>query len=388
MTNTIVLAAGPNGLGVVRSLYLNGIRSHIITRDRDDITHKSKVPTTKTYIEGTTDKEQHQSLLSAILLSPKGTLIIPTSDWFVTFLTEHSQQLEENYKFIIPNAELSEILIDKAKETVVVGNVIPIPKTVQEINNSQQLLDELSLPIIIKPRSHKHMVLGAKNIIIETEKQLQQFFEKFDSVLSSVIAQEIIQGKDSQQWVCNCFFDEKSNITQAFTFNRLRLSPSHYGVTSYAVSEHNQAVIDLSAQLGKALKYTGPAMVEFKQDPVDDIYKYIEINPRLGMCNFFDTSCGINNAFATYQLATQQALPEKQSMKSGVMFVSFYEDLFSRMRDGEAVGTILKEYLSNLATKKHIFIYYVWWDPYPAVSLFYRQIKSFITSKLKAVFNK
>lgn len=388
MTNTIVLAAGPNGLGVVRSLYLQGVRCQIITRDKNDIVHKSKVPTKKLFITGTSDEEQHQWLLKALVSQPKGTVIIPTSDWFVTFLTEHSSTLRENCKFIIPNAELSEILIDKAKETAVVGEVIPVPETVQLITSKAQLIESLSLPIIIKPRSHKHMVLGCKNIIIENEQQLDSFFATFGDVLSSVIAQEIIQGKDSQQWVCNCFFDEESNITQAFTFNRLRLSPSHYGVTSYAISQKNQDVIDLSAKLGKALNYTGPAMVEFKQDPQDNVYKYIEINPRLGMCNYFDTSCGVNNAHATYLLATRRTLPHSTSMKNDVMFVSFYEDLFSRMRDGEALSAILKEYLSNLVKKKHIFIYFVWWDPYPAASLFYRQAKGFISSKLKNFFAK
>jgi D-aspartate ligase len=384
MPNTIVLAAGPNGLGVVRSLYLEGIRSQIITRDKNDITHKSKVPTVKLTIDGTTDEEQHQSLLELLTIQPLGTVIIPTSDWFVTFLTEHTEQLKKNTIFIIPTKELSEVLIDKARETAIVGKVIPIPKTVQEITDATQLIDELALPIIIKPRSHKHMVLGCKNIIIETQEQLDQFFENFGDVLTNVIAQEIIQGKDSQQWVCNCFFDDNSEITQAFTFNRLRLSPSHYGVTSYAISKYNEDVIKLSAKLGKALKYTGPAMVEFKQDSVDNVYKYIEINPRLGMCNFFDTSCGINNAFSTYQLATQQPLPEAKTMKNGVMFVSFYEDLFSRLRDNETLGAILKEYVSNFVSNKHIFIYFVWWDPKPAISLIYRQIKGLV----KSIFNK
>jgi len=387
MPNTIVLAAGPNGLGVVRSLHLEGIRCQIITRDENDITHKSKVPTVKLHISGNSDEEQHQWLLETLSAQPQGTIIIPTSDWFVTFLTEHSQQLQQNCTFIIPDEELSEILIDKAKETAVVSEVIPVPNTVQHITDARQLINELSLPIIIKPRSHKHMVLGCKNIIIETEEQLDQFFEKFGNVLSSVIAQTIIQGKDSQQWVCNCFFDENSNITQAFSFNRLRLSPSHYGVTSYAVSRHNQEVIDLSAKLGKALNYTGPAMVEFKQDPVDGVYKYIEINPRLGMCNYFDTSCGINNAYATYQLATKQKLPEAKPMREDVMFVSFYEDLFSRLRDGETISAILKEYFKNFISKKHIYIYFVWWDPKPAASLLYRQIKGFVSSKLRSIFH-
>lgn len=384
--NTIILAAGPNGLGVARSLYLEGVRCQAIARDKNDIIHKSKVPTKTAYIEGATIDEQHQWLLNALKNEPVGTVIIPTSDWFVTFLTEHTERLKENCVFIIPNAEISEVLIDKAKETSVVGKVIPVPKTIQEITTEQQVIDELELPIIIKPRSHKHMVLGCKNIIINTIEELSQFFVEFGDKVDNLIAQEIIKGKDDRQWVCNCFFDEDSNITQAFTFNRLRLSPSHYGVTSYAISKHNQDVIDLSAKLGKALNYVGPAMVEFKQDEIDGIYKYIEINPRLGMCNYFDTSCGVNNSLSTYRLATKQSLPQGNKMREDIMFMSFYEDLFSRLRDGESFMSIIKEYIVNFTKKRHVFIYFCWWDIKPALSLFSKQVKGFISSRLSKLF--
>ncbi|GLX78201.1 hypothetical protein tinsulaeT_15410 [Thalassotalea insulae] len=387
MPNTIVLAAGPNGLGVVRSLYLQGVKCQVITRDKGDISLKSKVPTIKLYIDGTTDEEQHQWLLATLKTQPKNTIIVPTSDWFVTFLTEHEEVLRQNCEFIIPDSHLAEVLIDKAKETLTVGEVIPIPKTVQHIDNQQQLSSELSLPIIIKPRSHKHMVLGSKNIIINSQPELEQFFSQFGDKLDHLIAQEIIEGPDKQQWVCNCFFDENSNITQAFTFNRLRLSPSHYGVTSYAISQYNEDVIKLSEKLGKALKYTGPAMVEFKQDPKDEIYKYIEINPRLGMCNYFDTSCGINNAYATYLLATKQELPTANKMQNNIVFVSFYEDLFSRLSDGESLPSIAKEYLKNLFTKRHVYIYFTWWDPMPAVILASRQLTGIFKSLWRKVFN-
>ncbi|WP_206483078.1 hypothetical protein [Thalassotalea sp. G2M2-11] len=387
MANTIVLAAGPNGLGVVRSLHMQGVKCQVITRDKNDITLRSKVPTIKLYADGSTDEEQQKWLLSILSTQPKNTVIIPTSDWYVTFLTEHSSVLQANCVFIIPDAELSEILIDKAEETIAVGKVIPIPKTVQQINNEQQLLNQLALPIIIKPRSHKHMVLGCKNIVINSRNELEQFFNTFGDKLEHLIAQEIIQGPDKLQWVCNCFFDENSELTQAFTFNRLRLSPSHYGVTSYAISKKNQDVMELSAKLGKALKYTGPAMIEFKQDPVDNIYKYIEINPRLGMCNFFDTSCGINNAYATYLLATNQALPQNNQMQENVMFVSFYEDLFSRLRDGESFFGVMQEYIKNFIKKRHIYIYFVWWDPYPAIVLAARQVSDIFKSAWRKVFN-
>lgn len=385
--SAVVLAAGPNGLGVLRSLHLEGVSVKSVTLSKKDISNYSHIPKEKHVIIGETTEEKHQWLLSFLQQQPPETTIIPTSDWFVTFLTEHINILKNISFFMLPQKEVTDILIDKALETKIIGDVVPLPKTIQNITDAQQLIDTLELPIIIKPRSHKHMVLGQKNIILKNENDVEEFFTNFSSKLDNLIAQQVILGQDHQQWVCNCVFDHDSNIVQAFTFNRLRLSPSHFGVTSYAISQENEAVIELSQKIAKAIKFVGPAMVEFKQDPRDGEYKYIELNPRLGMCNFFDTSCGINNAYTTYLLASKQTIKSKRSMKSNVVFLSFFEDIFSRKQDGERTLDIFKDYFSN-CSKKHIFIYFIWWDPYPALHLSIRQTRGVIKSGFNKLIKK
>lgn len=383
--NVIVLAAGPNGLGVVRGLHLKKVKVSIITRTQHDVSNDSKLPKHKHLLHGS-NEEQFTQLLDVLQSQPQNTVIIPTSDWFVTFLSQHTEQLKVNCLFTLPPVEVSELLIDKALETEFISTVAPIPKTIQKITDQESLLSSLSLPIIIKPRSHKHMVLGKKNILLYSQQDVDEFFVKFSDKLIHLIAQQVILGKDDTQWVCNCVFDHQSNLVQAFTFNRLRLSPSHYGVTSYAISKKNQRVIELSQKIGKALNYSGPAMVEFKLDRTDDEYKYIEINPRLGMCNYFDTVCGVNNTFATFQLANNQDIASQTEMRDGVIFLSFFEDFYSRKSDGESFFSILKDYARNML-KPHVFIYFVWWDPKPALILALRQLTQLIRSLYKKVFN-
>ena len=382
--HVIVLAAGPNGLGVIRSLHIENTAVITVNTSKKDISNFSRIPREKHTIQGRTDKERQQWLLAFLQRQPRNTTIIPTSDWFVSFLTEHTQALEQNCLFLLPAKEVTELLIDKALETKVIGEVVPIPKTIQTIVDKQQLVSELEMPIIIKPRSHKHMVLGQKNIVIQNSNDADNFFAHFSDKLKHLIAQQVILGADDLQWVCNCVFDLDSNMVQGFTFNRLKLSPSHYGVTSYARSEHNQEILALSKKVGKSIKFIGPAMLEFKQDPIDGKYKYIELNPRLGMCNFFDTSCGINNAYATYLLAAGRIVSKNSPMQSNKVFLSFFEDFFSRKQDGETTLSIFKDYLSKF-TKQHVFIYYVWWDPYPAIHLAATQVGQFIKSSYKKI---
>ncbi|MDP5141555.1 hypothetical protein ORJ00_02220 [Rheinheimera baltica] len=379
--SVVVLSAGPNGLGVTRSLYLKGIKPWVISTSSLDVINYSRLPERKTVL----DANSEASLLAVLSDVAFGTIVIPTSDWFVSFLSEHTSQLKPRLLYLEAPAQITEMLIDKAWETQFIASYCALPKTVQVLQDASSLLACLTLPIIIKPRSHKHMVLGSKNRILTSVTQVKTFFSQYKLQLQHLIAQEIVPGDDSCQWVCNCFFDQNNELVQAFTFNRLRLSPSHFGVTSYARSQQNEEVVQLCRTIGKALGYVGPAMLEFKRDPRDGEYYYIELNPRLGMCNYFDTYCGINNAFASYQLLQGETLPVNPKMQSNVIFVSLYEDFFSRRKDGESVMEILRDYCRN-ARQKHVFIYFVWWDPLPAMYMLLQQVKQMgkaLLSRLK-----
>jgi D-aspartate ligase len=384
MTEVVILCAGPNGLGVTRSFYRKGIRPIVITRQADDVVNFSRLPKQKIVLRESVDG-QAQSLLGILMGLPQHSIVIPTSDWFVSFMAEHNDALRQRVRFLLPSANIAHMLIDKALETEKVASILPVPATVQKLTDAKDLLESLKLPVIIKPRSHQHMVLGSKNRILHTEADVHQFFQQYLTVLEHLIAQEVIPGDDHCQWVCNCFFDEQSNMVQAFSFNRLRLSPSHFGVTSYARSQYNADVIALSQNLGKQLGYVGPAMIEFKHDSRDGQYKYIELNPRLGMCNYFDTYCGVNNAYACYQLLSGDTLDYSVKMRSGVMFVSLYEDFFARRKDGERVGQIVTDYLRHFS-KPHVFIYHVWWDPMPSVRMLLLQLRGILRAVIKKVF--
>jgi D-aspartate ligase len=208
--------------------------------------------------------------------------------------------------------------------------------------------------------------LGRKNLVVRTREELDSFYQNFSSDLWAMIAQELIPGGDDTIWECMCTFSRSQEMIDAFTFKKLRVSPPHFGVTSYAVSQRNQEVIRLSSKLGRALQYIGPADIEVKFDMRDGQYKYLEINPRLGMCNFFSTVCGVNNVLYAYHLETG-GTPESDrfQQREGLMCISLYEDLYSRHQDGESLLSALRHYISNI-TRPHVGAYFAWEDLRPA----------------------
>jgi predicted ATP-grasp superfamily ATP-dependent carboligase len=227
--------------------------------------------------------------------------------------------------------------------------------------------DELEFPQILKPRTFEYFdELGAKNLIIQSKQELAEVRKKLSGRLHHYVMQQVIGGGDDHLWVCNCTFNKMSDLVSAFVFQRYHTTPPHFGVTSVAVSRYNDTIVQHVTAIGRMLRYTGPAMFEFKLDPADNIFKYIEINPRIGMCNYFDTRCGVNNVFNTYCLAADLPLPSQSRQTDSTVFINLFPDMKSRLRDGEDFWTIAVSYMKFLF-RRRVGAYWAISDPMPAV---------------------
>jgi D-aspartate ligase len=369
--SAIILGAGPNGLGAVRGLARGGVNSYLITYVSNDPALCSRYPVQKTALSGNNPQEKVSELTKLLDAALPGVVVIPTSDWFVAMLTSYCEAHPGRFKTCMPSQQVSAMVIDKALETEVMQQVASLPKTVQQLPQTpEELLQQLRLPIIFKPRSFEHYKLKQKTIQVRDMAALRVFYKTFGEHLASTIAQEIIPGDDSCLWVCNCTFNAEHKLADAFV---------------YAISEPNSVVLQQVERIGAHIKFVGPAMVEFKFDERDNDYKYIELNPRLGMCNFFDTCCGVNNVLNTYRLANGEHLPAKQpTQRDGVIFVSLYEDFFSRRLDGQPIPKILSTYLADFF-KPHVFIYFTLFDPMPALVQLWRNITGIAKSLAKKI---
>ena len=239
--------------------------------------------------------------------TPAGAVVIPTSDTGVALLSRLRPDLPDDVRVVAPPKSVGELLVDKRRELErILGLGASAPRSVLHLpGTAGELLQQLSLPVILKPVLFEDSrIIGAKNLTARSPDELEIAYARMQGRADRFIAQEIVPGDDSQLWVCNVTFDRSHRLVSAFSFQRLRTSPAHFGVTSSAVSRRNDAVIARVESIGRELGYVGPAMFEFKQHPATGEYLYIEINPRIGMCNWFDTRCGVNNVLAAYRVAT------------------------------------------------------------------------------------
>ncbi len=383
----IVLATGLNGLGAIRSLNLAGFKPIVITDSDKDLSTLSSLPHKIFIVKKDSDWHENVSYILDNLSFDYLPPIVACSDRAAGFLADNVEKLSLKYNCLIPSQDVTQTLNDKKLEIDKMNSAnVPMPKSLSNISKglTSDKLTALSFPIIVKPRIFEYcQLINAKNLIITNEKEWHEFYVEYQADLDKLIAQEVIPGGDENLWVCNVTFNKDSKLIAAFSFQRLGTMPSHYGVTSMAISKLNQRVIELSEQIGVALGYVGPAMFEFKYDENLDEYLYIETNPRLGMCNWFDTCCGVNNVEAACLAAININTMDRPTQKTDVLFVNVMGDLISRLEDRESIISILKLYFKLSFTKK-VWAVFVISDPYP----FFVTLRRRLFQLISRVFNK
>jgi D-aspartate ligase len=389
----VVLSSDAVGLGAVRSLHAGGVPTVVVMLDPWEPVrvsrygHKVLVPKSHD-VEGAV-----LEVLSGIEREPRPVLI-PTADHLAHIVAKHRAQLEERFRCAIPPDAAITVALDKARDThLLQGTEIPLPKTVQVLPASPaELIRQLGLPLIVKPRTYLDKEgLGWRNVVIRSRADADAFYRTSSVVFSHVIAQELIPGPDDALWECICLFDAGSEIARAFTFRKLATMPAHFGATSRGRSERNDALVDLAAAIGKRFDYVGIADIDVKYDARDGRYKYLELNPRLGVCHYFGTRCGVNLTLDAYRLACGEELPERAPQIEGRTFLAVLEEIGGRLQDGDSVPAVLRGLLLALM-RRPVGLYFarddVWPGPFAVARICYRLLTKVRRGQLGAVFTK
>ncbi len=381
----IILAHGLNGLGAVRSAAHAGLRTYTLLTSQTDLSAYSRYSQYRFLLPENPGVEDIRPVLDQLYRNEDGPgVLLACSDLAAELLGKLKTEGYSNHHLIVPSSETTELINDKKLEckSMEEGG-ITLPKTYYQLANDTPE----SFPLIIKPRTFReYEVLGAKNVIVNSQAELDEFRDRFRGELDRFIAQEVIIGDDDNLWVCNVTFSLNKELSACFVFNRLGTMPSHYGVTSLAISRENQILRDECAKIGEALNYSGPAMIEFKKDQNSGNYYYIETNPRLGMCNWFDTRCGINNVLACTQVAYGNAVafaPQKNNR----VYWNFFGDLIARLEDRENLFAVLFRYIGLLRYRQVPALFY-WKDPHPALKYSDASLRDFVTRVKRKLLGK
>jgi D-aspartate ligase len=364
-----------NNLGVIRSLGRHGVPTTLLTLNPQDIVRYSRYTGKKLLCPE--PKESEIQFIDFLLNRGKQMnekcVLIPTNDSIVVALARHKKELEQYYLLPFSGFEVVEQLVNKSKFYQLLSRMsIPHPKTYFPANTSdlESIGQKIDYPYIIKP-AYMHLFtaeFNTKCFMINSREELDLAIRRLKNRNIEVIIQDLIPGNELYSF--QTYFNNKSQPLAICGYDKLRQDPPDFGIGTLWKSVMRPEPITSAVQVLQAIKYYGIAEPEFKKDPRDGQYKFLEINARTVVPNALPAGCGVDISYIAYLDSVGQYTGDLVSPKGGILWIDEINDLRASIKQ-ISMGTLkIKEAALSLKGKK-VYATAAWDDPLPFfISLF------------------
>lgn len=211
-------------------------------------------------------------------------VLIPCSDPTVLRLAQARSRLEPWYRIPLPPAETVELLMDKTafyEYAQSQGMAIPPTRVLRSRDDVLAAAEELAFPCAFKPPyrtaewvAHTH----EKAMKVSSPSELVELYDQCRDWAFPLIAQEWIEGGDTDLFSCNCYFDAHGAVLVTFIARKLRQWPVEAGDSSLGQECRNDEVLHESIRLFESVGYHGLGYVEMKRDARTGRHYIIEPN--------------------------------------------------------------------------------------------------------------
>ena len=271
-------------LGIARQVYAKGLKVWLFSNTKLSITRFSNS------VCRFNSFKNSDELLNKILYSfngEKDTLLIPTNDEMVFWLTHNNGLLKEKFFLGIPNFDTVDLFYNKRNTyKFAEQNSISIPKSWHPNSASQveELANSITYPVIIKPAVMHifHKQLRKKAILcINKYELIKQFYELSKSFSAQeLIVQEFLTGGAKSLFSFGVYAFNGKPIVSVIA-NRIRQNPMTFGnSTTFAISCNEPRIREIAERILKLTNYSGLAEIEFMYDLKTNEYKFLEVNTR------------------------------------------------------------------------------------------------------------
>lgn len=230
-------------------------------------------------------------------------VLIPMGENMAYYINSNIEKLTPFVNILQPEKEGFNIARDKEKTLKIADSIgIPIPYSYtyeQVVENHQKI----QFPLLIKPRISSASMGMA---IVENYQDFLSQYKKIADKYPNPVVQELIKAGGGH-YQLNAVLDRNHNVVCTVVKNKLREFPIYGGPSTFFRTVDYPIIEEYGTKLLKEIKWVGPAEVEFMVDPVTNIPKLMEINPRMSATIALSCYVGVN--FPLY--ITKFALGEK-----------------------------------------------------------------------------
>lgn len=316
-------------LAAARDLGRAGI--HVALADKEAGSHTAKSRFVSSYFT-TPDLrslEAYAEWLIAFGQMRPGFVLYPTSDDLAWIIARYQTELRKYYFLYQPSEKSIYGLLNKESLTKTarsLGIATPrtwFPRSLQEV---EVLSQELTYPVLVKPKTQIGLSVQVKGIIAQNPAQLLEGFmsykrrypykpelERYDPSLAMVMIQDFFPS--ASHFICSLsgFIDDQHEHSAFRSSVKILQRPIQCGVgigfESRAVNPHLQTQI---LKLAKEVGYFGVFEAEFLCDPDTGEHFLIDFNPRF----YGQMAFEISRKLPLARLAYAGALGDRETIRA------------------------------------------------------------------------
>lgn len=367
-------------LNLLRCFAGAGVPALVVSSDPSAVTFQSRYCSEKRVIADvkTSPVQALEDLLTLGAAIPQKPVLVYGDDAMLLLVSRNREILSRFYRFLLPPAELIEILVDKTRfGTFAAGLSIRVPGTLtsHETKSAEDLLARLALPMILKPAVHVgwHEFQARSNsprrpskaLLAETPAQLRTHYNAIRDFTDDFVVQEYIPGGTADHYSFHAWFDETSAPLGHFVGRKIRTYPKESGHSTCLELVHEPELVQTGLDIMRKMNLQGPAKLDFKRDPRSGRYYLLEINPRYNLWHDLGAAAGVNLPYTAYRYLTGLDVAPQTRYDTRCKWLAFGDDVRTALRyylpDGDLSWTgWLRSYLGPA-----VYEVFSWKDPYP-----------------------
>jgi predicted ATP-grasp superfamily ATP-dependent carboligase len=362
---------GMNGLQAARVLARRQVP--VIAIAKDPKRHPSRTRVCETILFANTENEDFLETLE--ILGPRlkqKAVLFPCNDMNVAIVSRHRQRLEQWYHVMLPEVEIVETLMNKVSfYSYAQEHGIAIPRTyiLESRADAENAASELNFPSILKPQVRspewdEHSKLKVHKVF--SEQEMLAIYDRYHKWAKKLIAQEWVEGSDSNLYSCNCYFNSASEPIVTFVARKLRQWPPNAGKSCLGEECRNDIVLNETIRLFQGANYRGLGYLEMKKD--ERTGKFYVIEPNIGRPTGRGTIAeagGVELLYTMYCDALGWPLPTNLSQQyTGVKWIYLRRDLQSAFYYWRKNELSFRDWWHSTRGRKTYAIF-SWTDPLP-----------------------
>jgi predicted ATP-grasp superfamily ATP-dependent carboligase len=295
----VIIGGYINGLGLVRSLAARGIPTAVIRTNPFDIAHCSRHVTAHLTLSGLDENpESLVELLEQRASDWPGWALYPTNDGALTALSRYHDRLSSRYRIIAPSWDVARCFLDKERMLDVARSVgLSLPHFYGSAGEATAARMDLRFPVVVKPAAGHVFAahFGCKLFIAHHRAELIRCSARVTEAKIPCGVFDFIPGPDSRIFAYCLYMDGNGEPGAGVTIRKLRQSPPLFGVARVAeVAGDNPTLRAGTIEMLRRIGFRGMASAEFKLDPRDGGYKFMEVNGRSVLYNSLLHKAGLD----------------------------------------------------------------------------------------------